>query len=197
MRPVILITSCSYHLDRNEKCRKTWLDTWGNLCDYRFVLGVGNTRRYDDELLVDVDDSYNGLPAKIQASHKWAMEQGYEPILKTDCDVYLHVARVLVHGLNKASYVGNFYYDSFAMGSCYWLDAQATEILVNAPLPYPGTPGGDDVWVGQVMAEAGVSRMHEPRYWIGENPNYDSCFSLHTSGPPKLDMAEIHRRMVE
>src|SRR5271154_4892661 len=106
MKPVILITACNQHRSRVDMCRATWLNTFRDLCDYRFVFGIGNTVQHNDELVFEVDDTYYGLPSKIQASHKWAMEHGYDQILKTDCDIYLHLPRILVHGLDKASYVG-------------------------------------------------------------------------------------------
>ena len=193
----ILVTACNQHRNRADMVRATWLNTWRDLIDVFFVYGNGNTVQHNDELVFPVDDSYYGLPAKIQVSHKWALEQGYDPIMKTDVDVYCHLPRILVYGLGRADYVGNFFYDSFAMGAFYELSRKATEILVNAPLPAPFAPGGDDVWVGKIMADAGVSRFHESRYYIGDSPNYDTCFSLHTSGPPKLDMHEIHRKMIE
>lgn len=91
MKSVVLITSCSYRLDLNQQCRETWLKEWTGLIDYRFVLGVGNAPKYGDELIVEVDDSYVGLPAKIRDSHKWALTQGYDFILKTDSDVCMHI----------------------------------------------------------------------------------------------------------
>ena len=194
MKPVILLTSCVYHLARVAQCRATWLAAWGHLVDYRFVFGNGHYTERGDEIVMPVDDSYLGLPAKIQTSHKWALDHGYTHILKTDCDIYLHLPRLLDSGFDSAaSYVGNFYYPDFAMGAAYWLDKKASEILVNAPLPYPGTPGGDDIWVGRVMAANNVSRHHDTRYYIGPNPDWDTLISLHTSGPPKFDMVEAHR----
>lgn len=195
MKPIVLLTSCSYNLQRNAECRATWLKEWGHKIEYRFVMGVGNTAKFGDELIVDVDDSYSGLPAKIQKSHKWALEQGYDFILKTDCDVYMHIPRLLASDFEQHSYSGNLYYPQFVMGAAYWLDKRATEILVHAPLPYPGTPGGDDVWVGNTMSAAGIIPHHDARYYIGSNINWETFISLHVSGPPRLDMKEIHNRV--
>ena len=194
--PIILITSCSYRLQQNDECRDTWLREWGRLCDYRFVMGVGNTPKHGDELIVDTDDSYVGLPAKIQASHGWAFLKGYTHILKTDCDMYVHVPRLLRSSFEQFPYSGNLYYPDFIMGAAYWMDRRATEILMHAALPYPGTPGGDDVWVGRVMAENGVEAHDDKRYHIGDNPNWDTLISLHTSGPPPFKMADVHARFV-
>lgn len=191
MKPLILITSCSYRLDQNWQCRKTWLQSWGHLIDYRFVLGVGNTAQQGDELIVDTDDSYTGLPAKIQKSHEWAVKQGYDFILKTDSDVYMHVPRLLKSGFEKYDYSGNFYYPDFAMGSAYWLSRHASEILINSPLPYPGTAGGDDVWVGSIMKEHQVSVHHEPRYYVGANPDWKNFISVHTTDLD-IPMSKIH-----
>jgi hypothetical protein len=197
MNPVILITSCSYRLAQNDECRDTWLKEWGWMLDYRFVFGNGWTPARDDELSLDVDDTYQGLPAKIQASHAWALERGYTHILKTDCDMYIHIPRLLQSGFESSPYSGNFYYPEFAMGAAYWLDRPATEILLAAKLPYPGTPGGDDVWVGRVMRENNIPHKHDDRYYIGENIPWETFISLHTSGPPKLDMKEIHAKVMQ
>jgi hypothetical protein len=198
MKPIILITACAYHLVRVAQCRATWLAAWGHLIDYRFVFGNGYYTERSDELVFPVDDSYMGLPAKIQQSHKWAVDHEYTHILKTDCDIYLHIPRLLDSGFDSlSSYIGNFYYSEFAMGAAYWLDKKASEILVNAPLPFPGTPGGDDIWVGRVMAEHGITGRHDARYHIGYDIDWDACISLHTTGPPRLDMAEIHNRMMQ
>lgn len=191
MKPLILITSCSYRLDQNQQCRKTWLQLWNHLIDYRFVLGVGNTAQQDDELIVETDDSYNGLPAKIQKSHEWAFKQGYEFILKTDSDIYMHVPRLLDSGFEKYDYSGNFYYPDFAMGSAYWLSRKATEILIQSPLPYSGSDGGDDVWVGSVMKKHNVLSHHEPRYYVGSNPDWKDFISVHTTDL-SVSMLKIH-----
>lgn len=195
MKPVILITSCSYRIDQNRQCRETWLKEWSSLIDYRFVFGTGNTPKYGDELIVEVDDSYNGLPAKIQKSHKWALEQGYDFILKTDVDVYMHIPRLLDSGFEQHAYSGNFYYTDFAMGAAYWLNRYASEILINTPLPYPGAPGGDDVWVGAAMRENNIPHHHEPRYYVGPSPDWKIAISIHTTDTP-FAMTEVHEKMI-
>jgi hypothetical protein len=194
MKPVILITSCSYRLKENELCRETWLREWGHLIDYKFVMGFGCPVKHGDELIVAVDDGYYGLPDKIQVSHKWAWTEGYTHILKTDSDVYVHIPRLLASGFEQFPYSGNLYYPDFIMGAAYWLDRRATETMLHAPLPYRGAPGGDDVWVGHIMSESGIAAHDDKRYHIGENIPWDDVISLHVSGPPRLDMKEIHRR---
>jgi hypothetical protein len=194
VKPIILITSCSYRLKENDLCRETWLKEWGHLIDYKFVMGFGCPIKHGDELIVSVDDGYYGLPDKIQTSHKWAWIEGYTHILKTDSDVYIHIPRLLASGFEQFPYSGNLYYPDFVMGAAYWLDRRATEILAHAALPYPGSFGGDDVWVGRIMAENGIQAHDDKRYHIGENIPWDEVISLHVSGPPKLDMKEIHAR---
>ena len=181
MRPIILITSCVPHLARNENCRNTWLATWGDRIDYRFVLGNGRTQEFDDELVLPVDDSYQGLPSKIQASHAWAVEAGYDFILKTDCDMYVHIPRLLKSGFENYAYSGNFHWPEFALGGSYWLDRLASETLVRASLPAYPANGGDDVWVGRVMHENHFLHHHDPRYTVGEWT--EDFISLHTTGP--------------
>lgn len=193
MRPVILITSCVPHLVRAEQCRKTWLAAWGNRIPYVFVYGHERTKEFADEIVLPVDDSYIGLPSKIQASHRWALDQGYDYILKTDCDMYVHIPRLLDSGFEKHSYSGNFHWDDFALGGSYWLDKRASQILVEQPLPPWPANGGDDVWVGRIMKDSGIVGHHDPRYTVG---NVTADFiSLHTTGPTPLNMADVHARV--
>jgi len=189
-----------YHLARNEQCRATWLKQWGHLMEYKFVFGQGHTPKRDDEIVFPVDDSYQGLPAKVQASHKWALEQGYDFILKTDGDVYMHVPRLMTSGFEKHQYSGNVFWSAaiipFALGAAYWLDRPSSEILVNAKLPLYPAKGGDDVWVGRVMHANGIPCHHETRYYIGNNPDWNADISFHV---PDMDisMFEIHNRMTQ
>ena len=196
IRPIILITTCSYRLEWNDQCRETWLKEWGSLIPYRFIFGQGYMCSRSDEMNFPVDDSYNGLPAKIQASHKWAFDQEYTHILKTDSDMYIHIPRLLRSGFEKFSYSGNRYYPEFVMGAAYWLDRQATEILINAPLPYPGSPGGDDIWVGKIMDANGIPAHHDARYHIGKDIPWDDFISLHTPDL-SLSMQDIHNKVMQ
>lgn len=200
MKPVVLITSCAYRLDQNEQCRATWLMQWGHLIEYKFVFGQGHTQKYDDEIIFPIDDSYQNLPAKIQASHDWAVRQGYDFILKTDCDVYVHVPRLLNSGFEKYPYSGNIFWPSaaipFALGSAYWLDRGASEILVGAKLPSYPAKGGDDVWVGRVMHANGIQCHHEKRYYVGKSPDWTADISFHVPDM-NMSMMEIHNRMAQ
>ena len=197
MKPVILITSCAYDLHRNAQCRSTWLALWGQLIEYRFVLGAGNTPTYSDEIIVDVGDDYASLPAKIQASHKWALDHGYDYVLKTDCDVYVHIPRLLKSGFDSYPYSGNFYWPDanppFALGAAYWLDKTASKILINSPLPAYPAKGGDDMWVGKVMFENVVPHHHESRYCVGHQIDWDTAITVHISDT-ELEMTEIHKK---
>lgn len=195
MRPIILITSCVPHLARNNWCRNTWLATWGDRIPYKFVLGNGRTREFDDELVLPLDDSYVGLPAKIQASHAWALGQGYDYILKTDCDMYVHIPRLLASGFENHPYSGNFHWPEFALGGSYWLSRDASEALVKAELPAYPANGGDDVWVGRVMREHHFLHHHDPRYTVGNVT--DDFISLHTTGPTPHNMADVHAKVCQ
>lgn len=198
MKSIILITSCAYHLTKNEQCRNTWLKQWNQLVDYKFVLGQGNSKKLDDELVLSVDDTYQGLPQKIQASHKWALEKGYDYILKTDCDVFMHVPRLFQSNFEKHPYSGNLFWPEakyrFVLGSAYWLNKKASEILVKAKLPAYPAYGGDDVWVGRIMQENDIPIHHEPRYYVGQNPNWKDVISVHSTDL-KMSLIQIQEKM--
>ena len=188
MNPIILITSCIHHLRKNDDCRNTWLAQWGGKIAYKFVLGRDAVQKYDDEIVLPVDDTYYGLPEKIRESHCWALKQGYDYILKVDADMWLHVPRLLASGYEKYPYSGNFHWGGFALGGSYWLNAEASGVLSRSGLPRYGTDGGDDVWVGKVMAENYIKGHHDPRYVVGKIT--EDFISYHTTG--NLSMAEVH-----
>lgn len=195
MKPIILITTCQWHLSKNEQCRATWLKQCN--IDYKFIFGQGHTQSADDELVLPIGDSYSDLPAKIQTSHRWALEHNYDFILKTDCDVYLSVPRLLSSSFEQYAYSGNLFWPDarfpFALGSAYWLNKQASEILVETKLPDYPAHGGDDVWVGRTMYEHNIPLHHDPKYYVGQNPNWKEVISVHTTDL-RMSMAEIEQK---
>jgi hypothetical protein len=52
-------------------------------------IGRPDNKLHADEVMLDVDDSYECLPAKVKAVAGWALTHDYDFLLKLDDDTYL------------------------------------------------------------------------------------------------------------
>ena len=175
--PIILIGSCkAWRTDgTNDAVRDTWVKQWGHLVEYRFVLGRGCENPRSDELILDVDDSYEAYPAKVQAACRWATANGYAHRFICGADTYVIVPRLLGSGFREHDYVGCFIQDDhrlcntrnilFAQGGAgYWLSPRASAVVETATIP-DWVKFADDVFVGNALYEAGVPFQHDPGYF--------------------------------
>jgi hypothetical protein len=108
-----------------------------------------------DEIVLDCPDDYEGLPHKIQAIYKYALDNGYDYVLKVDDDTWVYVDRMMRCGFEN--------YDQMGYGNCthkstscrcyitggagYWISQKAMRMVVNAPV----TSWAEDLWVGSVL----------------------------------------------
>src|SRR5580693_6466243 len=161
--PMVLIASCEAwrHNGINDAARKTWIAAWGDLISYRFVLGRGCTNLTDDEIAVDVDDGYTGLVAKVQASRRWASENGYDFTFHCGADTYIVVPRLLASGYEQHDFSGFLIHDEhrlykprniqFAQGGAgYWLSARAGAVVEKAEIP-AWIDKAEDVFVANAL----------------------------------------------
>jgi len=144
--------------ERVQVVRETWarnLDIRSDI-DFRIFYGYGAVRKMrTDEVLLSVDDSYRGLPFKVQRIFKWALERGYDAVLKVDDDTF--ISRDVIKGLGvDADYIGyssdtaiTLYSDwltsdlkekllafgqGYACGGMYYVHRRAMEILVRTKI---------------------------------------------------------------
>ena len=150
IRTLIAVTTCHARRGQAEAQQSTWAK---NLPNVKFFLG-GDDAVHDNEVLLNVDDSYAGLPAKVKATCRWALDHGYEAMLKLDDDVYLVPERFYKAGFEMFDYVGNFrmwngkYPHDYASGFAYYLGGKALEIIAYAPLTDDSM---EDRWVGNTL----------------------------------------------
>lgn len=77
MKLLFAVSSCKRDSlnGANQACRDTWIPTMkaaGH--DYRFFIGNGDGELQDDEVRLDVPDSYIGPPWKARESLRWALD---------------------------------------------------------------------------------------------------------------------------
>lgn len=159
MKTLIAIVSCHMLADRRKAIRETWLPLAQDV-DVRFFLGQGKTMlESKDEVLLDVDDSYRGLPSKTKAICKWALDNGYEFLWKCDDDVYLQPLRLLKSGYESLDYMGRKRGPSggrpapYASGFCYGLSPKAMKVVADMKL---SNDPAEDRCVGNELLQAGI-----------------------------------------
>jgi len=151
MKTLIAVVTCRARRKQADALRATWAQ---GLDDVVFFVGEGPNLA--GEVALAADDSYKGLPAKVKAASRWALDRGYDAVLKVDDDVYLVPERLRRAGLERYDYAGNFRmhngdghpYD-YCSGFCYWLGPRGLRAVAEAPLTEDTM---EDRWVGQVVA---------------------------------------------
>lgn len=212
VKPIILILSCKRDIENgsNDVCRQTWIKEWGHLVDYRFFIGNSDTGcpsvswkcplLQQDEIVLEVPDSYYFLPFKTQAMLGWALEKGYTHFFKCDTDTYVHIPRLLKSGFENHYYTGNFSITgSYASGGAgYWVNAEAAKKLVDAK----AYNGGEDKWVGSTLGgrDSGHNDIRYSHHFESlVNADGIATYSLRTRegyGPP-LELLSWHDRITK
>lgn len=175
MRILIGIVTCHKRIDYTNEQRKAWVKDAA--VDLRFFFGKGeHPNKQEDEVILDCDDSYNGLCVKVQMMYKWALSQGYDYIFKTDDDTLVYPDRLLKSGFEKYDYSGGILITphpcyvggcklkhSFLCGGGYWLSKKSMEILIDTPI-YLGKESYEDHWVGNNLYHHNIFPYYDWRY---------------------------------
>lgn len=204
-KPLIAIIACHRFPLRRIAQHKTWIQDIKGM-DYKFFLGrpTNGQTPTDDEVFLDVDDSYEALPRKVQAAAKWALDNGYQHMFKVDDDVYVFPDRLLKSGYDKHDFIGSYrgpsgeYPSGYPSGGPgYWLSARAMKVVADSK---PNGDWAEDRFVGNVLHAAGISCHNDHRYRIlmtGMNWLWDegasSIITLCCHPPANIDVEKIHQ----
>lgn len=167
-------TRCLNQSDRVSTIRNTWVKDIPAGVDYRFFYGTKlrsnlvkpnqrpSTIPKDvlrpplaDEVYLDCGDNYTHNPDKMKAICKYALDGGYDYILRVDDDTFVYPDRLLKSDWDTAVYSGSGN-GTFHPGGCMFLNRTAMELILAARI----THYADDLWIGQVMSTNGV-KLHE------------------------------------
>ena len=172
-RILIAVVTCRRFRARADVQRRTWVPRVIG-AEVRFFVGAGEGELLPDEVEFDVDDGYQGLPQKVQRAFRWAVDQGYDHILKLDDDVYVVAERLMKFFNPTCDYRGRVRAPSrendaprlygpreseFCSGYAYWVSARAANIV--SAMPANGD-WAEDRFCGNVLAKAGIRAVHDP-----------------------------------
>lgn len=191
MRTLIAVISAHHRTAWRDAIRDTWLKLVPvTQADVRFFLGRGRTE-HPDEVVLNCDDSYLGLPEKVREVMRWARANNYDFVLKCDDDTVLRPELILISGYEKHPYTGkvNRYLDGFTVpvGFNWWLSKECMEIIANAELP--PNDNDDEKWVAWNLHLHGIHLHHDQRYelYMGEIPDPPVSKLYRPLRPPKVE----------
>ena len=175
MKTLIAIISCNAHATYRTAIRETWLPkVTKEKADVFFFVGREGTAAESDIVTLNCGDGYGSLPEKVQNIVRWALERGYECLVKIDNDVVLKVNDFFSSGFERWDFNGHTNDDRQAVtapwGFLYTLSKRSMEIVAQAQLP---PNNNDEVWVARSLAPHGITLHHEPRYYLHRGKRQD------------------------
>jgi hypothetical protein len=167
MKTLIAVISCRARPLHREAIRDTWFTLVPkDKADVKFFVGRGEPLG-PDTVVLDCDDSYQGLPDKVRSIAKWARDNHYSHMLKCDDDVVLDPEHLLSSGYENYDFVGhrNSSHENPIppYGFCYWLSSRSINIVADADLPRDNF---DEGWVRTQLYKEGITLHHDSRYFL-------------------------------
>lgn len=106
-----------------------------------------------DEVYLPCGDGYIFNSSKMKEICRYAVNNGYDYVLRVDDDTYVDLPKLLATDWSSYDYAGAAT-GAFHPGSCVFLSRAACLHVIDARI----TNFADDLWVGQVMNNAGIPR---------------------------------------
>lgn len=159
VRVLVGICSCQTARARRDAVRETWLTAPAPGIDCRFFLAGGiPADEQQDTVSLDAPDDYYGLPAKVLAFFRYALDHyDFDWLFKCDDDTYLRLDRLESLCDDRYGLIGNHLLaerNSPSGGAGYLLPRHIVEKIVATP-GIPAT-GAEDVIFGELALGAGA-----------------------------------------
>lgn len=179
--PLVAVVTCH----KNQIATAAQRATWAAQTSVRFFYGAGHVSQRADEVVLNAPDNYLGLPYKVQALIRWALDKGYKRLFKCDDDAYVVVARLLAAPTSE--YLGNMSGGYAHGGAGYWLGENAMKTLAEAPV----FGKSEDGWVAKTLFRFGIFGTHDARYQYVRRTHGDPMPPLPTAENDLILSAEF------
>lgn len=170
--------SCHSRSGFRDTIRETWAPLVPKDTDMRFFLGRGECSVKKDEVVLNCGDEYMEIPDKVRAMVRWALDHGYDYMLKCDDDVVLIPTKLMASEFAPHDFTGC--QDPRCVpgeirtpwGFCYWLSRKAMTLVATAPLPgelgstHAYKHNNDEAWVSTVMYINNIQLHSDNRYFL-------------------------------
>lgn len=142
-------------VNRRPAIQETWLKDVD--IPYKWFFGKPPDERVaaPDEVFLDSPDGYYYNSVKLQSIVLWAIDHGYDRVIKVDDDTYIHWGRFKQRPAFTADYSGGHESrtNKFACGGCYAIAGPMLGIVANAKMP---NTWAEDAWVGDLARANGI-----------------------------------------
>jgi hypothetical protein len=201
MKILIAILTCHAMPERAAASRRTWLRRYNG--DYKFFLGRGQASA-DDEVILDIGDTYDDHPDKLRAIYLWALARDYDYVFSADDDTYVVPERLFAMDFQDWDYIGRsagpagMYPEDYASGGPgVWLSKKVMQILVTSR---PAKTTFGDKWIGDTLRERGIlchkdERMQLPRDFKQFRNILASCEANTSRKNEVLSMDQLEREL--
>ena len=137
--------------------------------------GAGEVRH--GELVVDAPDDYHGLALKTKAAVTWALGTDADVVMVAFVDTYIDTVNLCDVLDPDVPYRGRRCDEGHAGGGYgYLLNRRACQVVSEASF----SRGLDDIWVGNVMRDAGIGLVDDRRFGPPEEC-HNGSFTAHLS----------------
>jgi len=190
---LIAIFTCQAYSDRRAAIRDTWMDA-----DACFVSGA--PIHGPDVICLNVPDGYADLPQKTFATVQYAVDHGYDLLIKVDDDTFLwprpdYISEFAKH--DCLCHVRPNNGSPYPQGGCYSLNRRAMCAVLAHPELF--TTGLEDVAVGKALAAEGIALTHTERIkttvLFGHPATWNNIIAAHCC--PPNEMRNIFNRFSE
>jgi hypothetical protein len=187
--------------DRVGAIRDTWLkDVIASGIDYKIFYGRPPAKRRivdahwvadksfrqpeADEVFLQCPDDYYNSATKIRHIVNYALDNGYERLVKIDDDVYTYVERLLANLPTRWTGGGK---PNTPAGPCYILRKSDLLLLRENSAP----PWAEDAWVGTVLLGQNQTPVFDDRYYIAPQTQHNQYITDEALAEPN-DYFTIH-----
>lgn len=168
----------------------------------KFFYGIPNSQVRPplaaDAVQLHVPDDYAHLPHKSIAIAKWALEEGFDFVLKCDDDTYVYVDRLVAEIRKYRPNYGGYEHCGVCTGGPGWI---LSRLGMRAVQPNPDH-WAEDVWIGKCMGRANIKPTmligHTPgfsNHWVNIDTLSGSTVTAHAVKPE--DMRKLYDRSLQ
>jgi hypothetical protein len=194
LKNLIAVLSCW----RNEEAVQVIRETWAkdSPVEVKFFYGGQRRELLNDEVALDVPDTYATFAQKVKAMMVWALTNGYTHVLKADDDVYVVPSRVRFSGDHAGFLTPQGYIHG---GSGYVVSKRAMQVLVKSEI----SEISEDGWVSSVLGKLFAPENRDDHTYVRrvfkdplpELPTKKNLLAVVAEFAP-VELKQVHRQFV-
>jgi hypothetical protein len=154
------------------------------IVDARWIRDNNFRQPESDEIFLECGDDYYSSAVKMRGVINYALDNGYERLVKIDADVYAYIDRLFSNPPTRWTGGGK---PNTPAGPCYWLMQRDLHMLRENSAPH----WAEDAHVGTVLLNQNQLPVFDERYHIAPQTQHNQYISDEELAKPN-DYFTIH-----